>query len=73
MPIIFMPRKTALIMLLVLGAMCLVDGIIKKDIKEILVGLGILAYAVVSLINGKKKNAPNKIEQKDSNFVNPNR
>ncbi len=55
MPLMFMPRKSALILMLVLGAMVLVDGIVKKDIKETLIASAILVYAIVSLLTGKKK------------------
>jgi hypothetical protein len=55
MALIFMRRKPALIILLFLGTICLVDGIAKRDIKEILVALAILGYAVVSLVTGRKK------------------
>ena len=55
MALLFMPRKSALIIMLVLGAMCLVDGIHKKDVKETLIGSAILIYVIVSLLTGKKK------------------
>lgn len=45
MPVIFMPAKSAAILLLVPGTICLADGIIKKDTKEILAAAAILAYA----------------------------
>jgi len=69
MALIFMPRKSALIILLVLGTMCLVDGIAKKDSKEILMALAILGYAIVSLVT----NLANKNDRERSNSVNPNR
>jgi hypothetical protein len=62
MALIFMPRRSAFIFMLVLGIICLVDGIVKKDTKELLVASAILIYAVVSLITNKKK----KIAGKDS-------
>ena len=73
MALILMPRKSALIILLVLGAICLVDGIAKKDTKEILVALAILGYAIISLVTGRKKNLANKNDRVHSNPVNPTR
>jgi hypothetical protein len=60
MPVIFMPAKSAAILLLVLGTICLVDGIIKKDTKEILVALATLAYSVYKLVTARKKKQDNK-------------
>ena len=72
MALIFMPRKSALIILLVLGAICLVDGIVKKDPKEMLVALAILGYAIVSLVSGRKRTPANKNDREHSNSINPN-
>ena len=56
MALYYMPRKAALIILLILGSISLVDGIAKKDTREILVALAILVFAIVSLIViGRKK------------------
>lgn len=56
MGLIFMPRKSAFIIFFVLGIICMGDGIIKKDIKESLVGLAFLLYAIISLLASRKKN-----------------
>jgi hypothetical protein len=55
MPLVFMPPKPAAILLLVLGTICLADGIVKKDTKEILVAAAILAYATYKLVTARKK------------------
>ncbi|MEO3405373.1 DUF308 domain-containing protein [Mucilaginibacter sp. CAU 1740] len=55
MALIFMPRKSAMILLIILGIICLVDGIYKGDTTETIVGVVILLYAVVSLVSGRKK------------------
>jgi hypothetical protein len=47
-------------MLLVLGAYCLVDGLVKKDTQEILVALAIVGYTIVSLVRGRKRTPANK-------------
>jgi len=60
MALIFMPGKSAFYLLLVLGIICLVDGIAKKDTKEILVALAILIYAVIKLATYRKKNLAKK-------------
>jgi len=73
MALIFMPRKSALILLLILGTICLVDGIPKKDVKEILVAVAILTYVIVSFITGRKKNPANKNYPEQRNPVKPNR
>jgi hypothetical protein len=66
-----MPKKSAMILLLVLGVICLVDGSIKKDIKEILVGLGSLIYAIVTLVNIRKKNQSDKNNREGNNPITP--
>jgi hypothetical protein len=60
MALIFMPKKSAFIILLVLGMICLVDGIAKKDIIEILVALVLLGYSIISLATGRKKRKSNE-------------
>lgn len=73
MGLVFMPKRSAIIILLVLGAICLVDGIVKKDVKEILVALSILIYALVSLTAGKKKDPASQNDRACNNSINPNR
>ncbi len=60
MPVVYMPKKSAMILLLILGTICLVDGSVKKDFKEIMVGLGSLIYAILTLVNGRKKSQDGK-------------
>ncbi|MDR3697870.1 hypothetical protein [Mucilaginibacter sp.] len=72
MPLIFLHGKSALIMMLVLGTICLVDGIAKKDTKEILVALATLGYAIVSLVTGRKKNIANNNDWENGNSNMPN-
>ena len=59
----------------VLGPICVVDGIVKKDIKEILLMSAVFIYATVTLImdSRKKKKLINKNNQEHSNPINPNR
>jgi hypothetical protein len=39
---VLLPRKPTLICLVVLGPICVVDGIVKKDVLEILAMLAVL-------------------------------
>lgn len=55
MAMLFMPKRSAYILLLILGVIVLVGGIAKKTVKETLVGAAILIYAIVSLLTSKKK------------------
>jgi len=71
MAFVYMPRKPALIIMLVLGAICVVDGAVKKDIKEFLVGLGTFVYALVSIVGDRKKARANKNAQARNNSINP--
>jgi integral membrane sensor domain MASE1 len=59
---ILLPRKPTLICLVVLGPICVVDGIVKKNNQEILAMLAVFIYAVVTLImdSRKKKKLINK-------------
>lgn len=59
---ILLPRKPTLICLLVLGPICVVDGIVKKNTQEILAMLAVFIYATVTLImdSRKKKKLINK-------------
>jgi hypothetical protein len=57
----------------VLGPICIVDGIIKKDTKEILLMLVVFIYAIVTLVNDRKKKLARKNAQERSNPINPNR
>jgi hypothetical protein len=65
MALVFMPRKTAIVFLFIAGAFCLVDGIHKKDTKEMLVGVVILICAVVKLITGREKKLLNNNKDHD--------
>jgi len=55
MALIFMPRKSGFIYMLILGLICFVGGILKREIPAILVGAIVSLYAVISLATGKKK------------------
>lgn len=57
---VYLPRKPALIFLLVFGIICVPDGISKGDIKEIVIMSVILIYAAYSLINDRRKKLANK-------------
>ena len=57
---IYMSSKSAAILMLVLGIICLADGIVKKDIKELLVAAALLAYGTYKLITARKKLPDNK-------------
>jgi hypothetical protein len=59
---ILLPRKPTLICMAVLGPICVADGIVKKDTKEILAMLAVFIFAVVTLImdSRKKKKLINK-------------
>ncbi|MCR8557847.1 hypothetical protein KXD93_09355 [Mucilaginibacter sp. BJC16-A38] len=72
---ILLPRKPTLICLVVLGPICVVDGIVKKNTQEILAMLAVFIFAIVTLImdSKKKKKLINKNEREHSNPVNPNR
>ena len=72
MALIYMPRKTAIVFLFIMGTFCLVDGIHKKDTTEILVAVAILICAVVKLVTGKAKKSLNANEGQDkSNPIEP--
>jgi hypothetical protein len=70
---ILLPRKPTLICLVVLGPICMVDGIVKKDTKEILAMLVVFIYAIVTLVNDRKKKLASKNDRERSNSINPNR
>jgi len=59
MPLIFMPRRSALVYMLVLGLLCLTGGIVKKEMKGIIIGVGITLYALISLIMEFRKRQRN--------------
>lgn len=52
---VVLPRKPTLICLVVLGVICVADGISKGDTKETVIMFAILVYAAVSLINDRRK------------------
>jgi uncharacterized membrane protein HdeD (DUF308 family) len=64
MALIFMPRKSAMILLIILGIICLVDGIHKGDTTETIVGVVILLYAIISLVTGKSNKPANNNNQR---------
>ncbi|MGF7076105.1 hypothetical protein [Mucilaginibacter sp. 3215] len=72
---ILLPRKPTLISLTVLGPICVVDGIVKKNTQEILAMLAVFIYAVITLImdSRKKKKLIDKNNREHNNPVNPNR
>ena len=72
---ILLPRKPTLICLVVLGPICVVDGIVKKDTQEILAMLAVFIFAIVTLVmdSRKKKKLINKNDKGYSNPANPNR
>ncbi|GAA3983051.1 hypothetical protein [Mucilaginibacter dorajii] len=70
---ILLPRKPTLICLAVLGPICIVDGIVKKDTQEILAMLVVFIFAIVTLINDRKKKLAGKNARERSNPMNPNR
>ena len=47
---ILLPRKPTLICMAVLGPVCVVDGIVKNDTKEILAMLAVFIFAIVTTI-----------------------
>ena len=61
---VYMPRKAALILMLVLSTICLIDGSSKKDLKEILVGVAVFSYGIYGLVsdNRKKKKAEQPVK-----------
>jgi len=69
---ILLPRKPTLICLVVLGPICIVDGIVKKDTKEILIMLAVLIFAIVTLVNDRKKKLAGKNDREQSKSINPN-
>ncbi|WP_330861542.1 hypothetical protein [Mucilaginibacter sp.] len=69
---ILLPRKPTLICMAVLGPICMVDGIVKKDTKEILAMLAVFIFAVVSLLNDRKKKLAIKNDRERSTPINPN-
>lgn len=58
---IYMSSKRAAILMLVLGIICLADGIVKRDIKELLVAVALLGCGSYKLIAASKKIPDNKI------------
>jgi len=53
---VYMRKKPAFILMIVLGTICVIDGAFSKhDIKEFLVGAAVLIYAVVGLVNLQKE------------------
>lgn len=52
---IYMPRKAVFIILLLLGLICFVGGIVEKEPKTFLVGVGALIYSIVTLVRDWKK------------------
>lgn len=71
MPVVYMPKKSAMILLIILGTICLVDGSIKEDLKETLVGLGSLIYAIVTLVSDRKKKQAAKNNAQGKNPFTP--
>lgn len=63
MALLFMSRKSAFIILLVLGIICLADGLPKNDAKEILVASACLTYAIVGMVGDRKKKMRKIAEQ----------
>ena len=55
----------------VLGPICMVDGIVKKDTTEILAMLAVFIFAIVSLLNDRKKKLAGKNDRERSNPINP--
>jgi hypothetical protein len=70
---VLLPRKPTLICLVVLGPICVVDGIVKKDVLEILAMLAVLIYATVSLVNDRRKKLAGKNYREGSNSISPPR
>jgi hypothetical protein len=70
---ILLPRKPTLICLVLLGPICMVDGIVKKDTTEILAMLVVFIYAIATLVNDRKKKLARNNDQERSNSINPNR
>lgn len=68
---ILLPRKPTLICMAVLGPICMVDGIVKKDTIEILAMLAVFIFAIVSLLNDRKKKLAIKNNRERSNLINP--
>ncbi len=64
---ILLPRRPTLICLVVLGPICIVDGIVKKDTKEILIMLAVLIFAIVTLVNDSRKKKK-LINKKDKEY-----
>jgi hypothetical protein len=69
---ILLPRKPTLICMVVLGPICMVDGIVKRDTKEILAMLAVFIFAIVSLLNDRKKKLASKNNRERSDPINPN-
>jgi hypothetical protein len=69
---ILLPRKPTLICMAVLGPICMVDGIVKKDTKEILAMLAVFIFAIVSLLNDRKKKLAVKNDRERSNPIKSN-
>ena len=57
-----MPGKSAFYWMLVLGIICLADGIAKRDVKEIMIALATLTYTVIRLAAGSKKGSSTATE-----------
>ncbi|WP_370997360.1 hypothetical protein [Mucilaginibacter sp. RCC_168] len=72
---ILLPRKPTLICMAVLGPICVVDGIVKQDTKEILAMLAVFIFAIVTLImdSRKKKKLISTKTREHNNSLNSNR
>jgi len=57
MAIVYMPRKTGLVFGSIVGVFCLVDGIFKKDVLEILAGSVIICFVVIDFMAYRKEKA----------------
>lgn len=68
---ILLPRKPTLICMAVLGPICIADGVVKKDTKEILAMLAVFIFAIVTLImdSRKKKKLINKNDKEYKNSL----
>jgi hypothetical protein len=70
---ILLPRKPTLICMAVLGPICVVHGIVKKDTQEILAMLAVFIFAIVTLLNDRKKKLAVKNDRERSKPIIPNR
>ncbi|SDD27656.1 hypothetical protein SAMN04487894_107193 [Niabella drilacis] len=55
MPLILVPRKSAMVFIIVLAAICIAGGVVNKALKPLIVGLAIMIYAFICLAAGSKK------------------